>query len=96
MDTQIIYTTLIWMHFALNLLVTLFVLKNNSLPSYKKFGKLLLLWLVPVLGLIWVWLMIRDKDYGKGSNNHPIMAGWFMSSSSDSSDGGSSDGGGGD
>ncbi len=92
MMLEIIYVTLILLHITLNLIVTLLISKHRGFSSFKKTGMTILLWLVPVLGFIWVWIMLKDKNYGNsGTNNDATAYEWFGSGS----DGGGSDGGGG-
>ncbi len=52
----------------------------------KKAGLTILLWLVPILGFVWVWIILKDKNYGNSGNNSDVTA--YECFGSDSCDGG--------
>lgn len=89
---ETIYISLIIILIAFNLFLTLIVLNNKYLESYKKTGMLILIWLVPLFGLIWVYIMFKTKNDQNGNNNDPLMYSWFDSSSHNNFDG-TNDGG---
>lgn len=89
---ETVYSILIIILFEVNLLLTLIVLKYRYLESFKKFAMTILIWLIPIAGLIWVWIILRTKNDQNGNNNAPILYGWFDSSTHDNSSNGSSDG----
>lgn len=93
MDTQTVNEYLLISLIILNILVSISVLKDKLSSKYEKTAKLLILWLIPVLGLMWVWVMLKTKKYQNTNNNNDVTTfGWFSSSSHDSDAGGSSGG----
>ena len=94
---ELIINIVVFIHVAVNLLLTYLVSKDMYFSSFRKTMLLLLLWFVPFLGAIVVWTILKRHE----SNMDDQIAYTTSSYSEDrwstissGSDGGSSGGGG--
>lgn len=61
MDVEILYVVLAIL-FILNASVSVFLMKRDDLDTFQKGAQMLLVWLVPFLAAIGVWLLNRSQD----------------------------------
>ena len=61
MDVEILYVVLAVL-FILNTSVSVFLMKRDDLDTFQKGAQMLLVWLVPFLAAIGVWLLNRSQD----------------------------------
>ncbi|MEC7826482.1 MAG: hypothetical protein VYD12_18215 [Pseudomonadota bacterium] len=61
MDVEILYVVLAIL-FILNTSVSVFLMKRDDLNTFQKGAQMLLVWLVPFLAAIGVWLLNRSQD----------------------------------
>ncbi len=61
MDVEILYVVLAIL-FILNTSVSVFLMKRDDLDTFQKGAQMLLVWLVPFLAAIGVWLLNRSQD----------------------------------
>ena len=61
MDVEILYVVLAIL-FILNISVSVFLMKRDDLDTFQKGAQMLLVWLVPFLAAIGVWLLNRSQD----------------------------------
>jgi Mn2+/Fe2+ NRAMP family transporter len=61
MDVEILYVVMAIL-FILNASVSVFLMKRDDLNTFQKGAQMLLVWLVPFLAAIGVWLLNRSQD----------------------------------
>ena len=61
MDVEILYVMLAVL-IILNTSVSVFLMKRDDLDTFQKGAQMLLVWLVPFLAAIGVWLLNRSQD----------------------------------
>ncbi len=61
MDVEILYVVLAIL-FILNTSISVFLMKRDDLDTFQKGAQMLLVWLVPFLAAIGVWLLNRSQD----------------------------------
>ena len=61
MDVEILYVVMAIL-FILNASVSVFLMKRDDLDTFQKGAQMLLVWLVPFLAAIGVWLLNRSQD----------------------------------
>lgn len=71
---------------ALNLMVTIFLLSRVDLGKTQKLGQIIIVWLVPFLGPIGLWLFNRSHDEKIGPDKRPFGGGAGMSSGTEAGD----------
>ena len=77
MDFDILYIV-IGVVLLLNLLVSVYLLRNDELEPFQKGAQILIVWLIPFIAAIGLWLFHRNdeveakkyKEFGGGSRDH--------------------------
>ena len=60
MPNTLIITTMILA--AVNLSVSVFVIRSESLELFQKLAQVFIIWLFPIFGAIGIWVFIRSMD----------------------------------
>ncbi len=70
--------------FILNVVVSIYLYKRDDLESFQKKAQIVVVWLIPFVGAIVLWLFNRSQDddnkpggssFGGGSSNSGIVNG---------------------
>ncbi|MBA6358145.1 MULTISPECIES: hypothetical protein [unclassified Colwellia] len=67
MEFNIWYSFLIVI-FSLNIFVSIFLAKRDDLERFQKIAQIILVWLIPIVGAICLWLFNKSND---DNNNTP-------------------------
>lgn len=86
---------IIFMHVAVNLLLTYLVLRDRYFSNFKITMLLILLWLVPFFGAIVVWTILKRSDPNMDDQTAYITSSYSDDRWSTISDGGDSSSSGG-
>ncbi|MGQ8365839.1 hypothetical protein [Glaciecola sp. 1036] len=66
---MLIYWVVIGFFTILNLYVSVLLIRRDDLEQIQKILQILLVWLIPLLGAIGIWLLIKSQD--DDDNNKP-------------------------
>jgi hypothetical protein len=70
--------------FILNVVVSIYLYKRDDLESFQKKAQIVVVWLIPFVGAIALWLFNRSQDddnkpggssFGGGSSNSGMVSG---------------------
>ena len=60
---------------VLNVLVTIFLLSRADLGKSQKVGQIVIVWLIPLLGAIGIWLLNKSHDDRSEASKRPFGGG---------------------
>jgi len=79
MSIEILFITLILIHIILNILFTFAILKRNLYTAFQNCLYISVVWLLPIIGLIWMWIILTSyKEKGEVDNSNALSGPDFL------------------